>query len=240
MRLGILKVDTVSPLLAPQFGEYSDMIIGALQRHGANFCYSVIDVEREVLPHDLDAFDGFIITGSKRSVYEEVDWIKALKAFVIEAHACDKILLGICFGHQVLASALGGRVEKSDKGWGLGLATFRIVHRAAWQKPALESVSLLMSHQDQVVALPTGAKLIATNDFCPIACFQLGEKVLGIQGHPEFDADYLYALMGIRLESIGEQRVSEAKVKLFDVNDSSTVARWIIRFIGSSGATRLF
>ena len=231
MHVGILKVDSVSTHLAPQFGEYSDMVIALLEGKGANFSYSIIDVENETLPGNIDQYDAFIITGSKKSVYEDIGWINDLKRLVIEAQKQNKKMLGICFGHQLLAVALGGEVEKSAKGWGLGLATFDIKNHEIWQKPVMSRISLLMSHQDQVTRLPPDAQLIAGNEFCPYACFQLGENVLGLQGHPEFSPAYLRALMLGRLDSLGKIRVEQANKTLGEPNDNSQVANWMIHFI---------
>jgi GMP synthase-like glutamine amidotransferase len=233
MHIGILKADTLAPQLSAQHGEYSDMIISLLDAVGAEFRYTVTDVENEPLPKELSTYDGFIITGSKMSVYDDVDWIKSLKSFVIEARRQNKKLLGICFGHQLLASALGGVVEKSPLGWGLGVATFEIYAHRAWQEPAQNSISLLMSHQDQVMRLPDGAQRIAGNGFCPHACFQLGENVLGIQGHPEFSPAYLQALLNTRRDRIGEAVVKKAEQTLLSPNDGLVVGGWISNFLSA-------
>lgn len=233
MHIGILKVDTVAPQLSAQHGEYSDMIISLLDAVGTGFRYTVLDAEKETLPRELSAYDGFIITGSKMSVYDDVDWINSLKHFVVEASRQNKKLLGICFGHQLLASVFGGVVDKSPKGWGLGIATFDICCPKAWQKPAQNNISLLMSHQDQVTQLPDGAQRIAGNEFCPYACFQLGENILGIQGHPEFNPAYLQDLINTRRDRIGEAVVKKAEQTLHSPNDGLVVGYWISNFLGA-------
>lgn len=225
-------MDTLAPQLSAQHGEYSDMIINLLDAVGMELRYTVLDAEKETLPRELGDYDGFIITGSKMSVYDEVDWINSVKRFVVEANNHNKKLLGICFGHQLLASAFGGVVEKSPKGWGLGIATFEVYALKSWQKPAQNNISLLMSHQDQVIQLPDGAQCVAGNEFCPYACFQLGENILGIQGHPEFSPEYLQALINTRRNRIDEGVVKKAEYSLFSPNDGFVVGSWIGHFLG--------
>jgi len=226
-------VDTLALQLSAQHGEYSDMIISLLDAVGAGFRYTVLDAEKETLPREPSDYDGFVITGSKMSVYDDVDWINNLKRFVVEASRQNKKLLGICFGHQLLASAFGGVVDKSSKGWGLGIATFDICCHKTWQKPAQNNISLLMSHQDQVAQLPDDAQRIAGNEFCPYACFQLGDNILGIQGHPEFSPAYLQALINTRRNRIAEAVVKKAEQSLYSPNDGLIVGRWISNFLGA-------
>jgi GMP synthase-like glutamine amidotransferase len=146
------------------------------------------------------------------------------------------MMLGICFGHQVLAHALGGRAEKSRKGYGVGVHTIAMHQRKPWMQPFLKEVSLLYSHQDQVVVLPPGADLLGGNEFCPNAMFSIGDTVLGIQGHPEFEPAYEKAIMDLRVEIIGRERYQKAVASLIRPADEETAGKWMVNFL--SGAVR--
>ena len=141
--------------------------------------------------------------------------------------------IGICFGHQLIAESLGGRVEKAtDKGWGVGVHIWKIINKREWMgdySPA--DFSLRASHQDQVVEMPAESTLYASSDFCPIAGFQIGTHVLSMQGHPEFSKEYNRALIEKRVDRIGEKVVDIAIQSLKKEVDSNTVTAWMIDFI---------
>ena len=128
MHIGILKTDAVRPEWVDEFGEYPDMFQRLVLAANSDVSFSVWDVEEGVrpTPAEIDAVDGFIITGSKSSAYDDKEWIRDLERLVQELHARRKKMVGICFGHQVIARALGGTVAKSDKGWGVGVNVYNV------------------------------------------------------------------------------------------------------------------
>ncbi len=188
MKLGILKTDAVRPEWVPEFGEYPDMFIALLAQADPDLEYVVYDVERGQYPADIDEVDAYLITGSKSGVYEDKPWITELMAFVRELHRRRKKLVGICFGHQLVAQALGGKTEKSPKGWGVGLHTHRFTTAPPWHDQVDLELDILVSHQDQVVEVAKDAKVLASSDFCENAVCQIGDHILTFQGHPEFAA----------------------------------------------------
>ena len=121
MKIGVLKADDVRPELVDHFGEYPEMFREILLAADPNVEIISYEVMSGEYPSDIDEVDGYVITGSKLSVYDDVDWIKQLGQFVQRLHQAKKKLVGICFGHQMVAHFLGGRTEKSDKGWGVGV-----------------------------------------------------------------------------------------------------------------------
>ena len=127
MKIGILKTDAVRPEWVPDFGEYPDMFTALLAKADPDLEFAVYDVEEGEYPDDIDEVDAYLITGSKSSVYEEKAWIARLMDFVRELHAREKKIVGICFGHQIIAHALGGKTEKSHKGWGVGRHTHSFI-----------------------------------------------------------------------------------------------------------------
>ncbi len=231
MKLGILKTDAVRPEWVPEFGEYPDMFMALLAEQDPDLEFAVYDVEQGEYPDDIDEVDAYLITGSKSSVYEDKAWIHRLVEFVQELDARRKKLVGICFGHQLVAQALGGRTEKSPKGWGVGLHRYSFSELPAWHDQSDASFAVLVSHQDQVVQNAAGAVVLASSEFCENAVCQVGEHILTFQGHPEFLADYSREIMNFRRELIGEEVYRSGMASLAGTGEGPRVARWILAFL---------
>jgi len=234
MKIGILRTDTVRPEWREQYGEYPDMFMRLLGRLAPDLEFAVYHVEAGEYPPALDDADAYLITGSKAGVYEDLPWIPPLLDFVRELELRRKPTLGICFGHQLLAQALGGEAGKSPKGWGIGLHRHQLCVRPGWlgDDAGEPQFRILVSHQDQVLRLPPGATRVAGSDFCENAAFQVGEHVLTFQGHPEFDAAYARELMVFRRERIGEALVAQGLASLAEAHEGERVGRWMLRFLG--------
>ena len=231
MKLGILKTDTVRPEWVPEFGEYPDMFIGLLRLADPTLEFRVYDVEEGVYPDDIDEVDAYLITGSKSSVYDDKPWIATLMEFVRELDRRRKKLVGICFGHQLVAHALGGKTEKSAKGWGVGLHTHRFTEVPAWHDQQDADLNILVSHQDQVVVNAAGARVLAGSEFCENAVCQIGDHILTFQGHPEFVPEYSREIMEFRREMIGEPVYAGGVASLGVAPQRERVARWILNFL---------
>ena len=160
MRIGILEAGVPPRALVDEHGRYDAMTARLL---GPDFATTSFRVQEGGLPARPEDFDGYVVTGSSAGVYDDLPWIAPLRAFLQVAKGRAK-LVGICFGHQIMAEAFGGRVVKSDKGWGLGLQRYEVKARADWMDEA-RTIAIPASHQDQVVALPPGARVLARNDF---------------------------------------------------------------------------
>ena len=202
MRVGLLECDHVDERYRAIAGDYSDMFAVLLPALDL-VRYDAIGGE---LPKEPDECDGWLLTGSRCSAYDDEPWIAALSSFVRELHTADAPTVGICFGHQLLAHALGGRVERASAGWGVGPHTIATVGGDRWP--------LLFMHQDQVLELPPDATVVGSTDHCPIAMLQIGSSMLGMQAHPEFTADYERALLDARAERIGVDLVQRARDEL--------------------------
>ena len=234
MKIGILKADSVLEQFQPEFGDYPDMFIARLATQvGPEVAFVTYDVEHLEYPANLDECAGYIITGSKKSVYDDEQWIRRLEGFVRELDRAKKPLIGVCFGHQLVAQALGGKAEAAPIGWGVGVHTNHIVSPQDYMQPPLTEARVLVSHKDQVTRLPPGAEKLATSDFCPNSMFQVGHHILCIQGHPEFIKAYSKSLMTMRREILGDA-VFEAGVESLDqALDSDILAKWMLRFLGA-------
>lgn len=189
--------------------------------------YNVPSGDRPKTPKDCHLW---LISGSSKSVYEDFEWIHWLKSFVQEIHKEKTKLVGLCFGHQLIAHTLGGEAKKSDKGWGVGVRNFDILKEKAWMRPSLKKVKLLYSHQDQVTELPPGAEHLGESDFCRYECYQLGDHILSIQGHPEFNKDFALERYTSRQNIIGDEKFEDAKRSLKEPTSADDVWSWIKSF----------
>jgi len=231
MIIGLLQCDDVAPALRGVHGNYPEMFEALFQRVDPSLTFRVWRCLDGEIPDDVEAVDAWLTTGSKFGVNDDLPWIAELEAFVRTLWAAGKPLVGICFGHQLMARALGGEVAKSDKGWGVGLSFNRVTERADWMTPWQAGLDLVVSHQDQVERLPEGAHVLGGSDFCPTYLMQVGEHFLGVQGHPEFTRGYSRDLMALRADLVGEHRVREGAASLSAPVDDTLMARWILTFM---------
>ncbi len=221
--LGLLLCDHVPENLQHLGGDYPDMF----RKLFPETSMRVYPVCEGVFPKSVDECDAYLVTGSRRSVYEEEDWILQLKKFVRQIHEANKYYIGICFGHQMLAEALGGKVQKSEKGWCVGVHEFEIVEKTDWMQAPKKQLNLLMMCQDQVQVLPEGSILLAKTPQCPVGMFVVGNKMLGIQAHPEFSKAYDKILMEQRVARIGEEKVKDGLASLALETDELVFASWV-------------
>lgn len=232
MKLGILKADDVRPELVGEFGEYSDMVAKIMLDVDPRLQIAVYDVYHGQYPTDIDDADVYTLTGSKHSVYDELDWVFRLTDFVQQLHQSRKKFAGICFGHQMIAHALGGKAEKSQKGWGVGVQTY-FATKAGISQGLAKSFELKVSHQDQVTKLPRGSQLLAGNDFCPNAMFKLENHILSLQGHPEFSRAYMQGLLPLREEQLGSTLMNQALQSLTIDTHDKDVTQVMYNFLQS-------
>jgi GMP synthase-like glutamine amidotransferase len=231
--LGILETGAPPADLKQRFGSYGDMFRQLL---GPEYEYSYYDVRNGQLPQGADRHDAYLITGSASGVYDGDPWIAELKGFV-QGISGRTPLVGICFGHQVMAEAYGGKVTKSPNGWGAGLHSYEITRRADWMKTDdVPSLSIPVSHQDQIVELPTDATVLARSSFTPYAVLEYPQRrAISFQGHPEFSPEYATALIDLRRGTRYQQDFADAAAEtLKKANDSRRVAGWLRRFIDSA------
>lgn len=228
MKLGLLQCDHTLESVRQIAGDYEEMFAAWLPAE-----WRVYDLTRGELPGSLEECDGYVTTGSKASVYDDEPWIHAFVDLTRRMHAARAPYFGVCFGHQMIGHALGGRVAKSPNGWGIGVHRFAVKEPAAWMRPPAESFHLLMSCQDQVLELPPGARILAGNEHCPAGLIQL-DSMVGVQGHPEFPAPYAEALLQLRRERIGAERVDRALATLGTAPDAPLLADWARAFFAGA------
>lgn len=230
MIIGLLEAETLPAKVVERFGSYGDMFERLLAPLGFQFKRFAADCGE--LPRRTDECDAYIVTGSRHNAYDRDPWIEALKDLVRSLDAEQGKCLGICFGHQLVAEALGGKVEKSSHGWGVGMTRFQVEAQPTWMHEPPAAFSIRVSHQDQVTALPPRARRFASSDFCPNGGYFIGDHIFCLQGHPEFSRDYIAYLMEKRAERIGEPRLSDARASLQENPSSDAFLSWMGDFFG--------
>ena len=231
--LGILQADEVRPAWQAEFGKYAAMFQRLFKRVAPELQFKIFDLTAGEHPHPLDTCDGYIITGSKYGVYDELDWIKQLLDLIraLAAHGVPQA--GICFGHQALAQAFGGKVIKAEQGWGVGVHHYRVNEDLAGIK-AGDPISILATHQDQAVERPPDedVRVLAQSAFCPIASLISHKKrFISFQGHPEFTKAYALKLLEERLSELGESAFTAARRSMQKDTDEEAIARSILQFM---------
>ena len=238
MHIAILETGSINADIADRFSRYPDMFRKMFADAGSTgITFSEVPVLDGVFPASVDDYDGYLVTGSAAGVYDDFDWIDPLKAFIRDIHAAGKPLVGVCFGHQIIAQALGGTCIKWPGGWGVGTYDVALDTLPDWM-PGRETVRLIHFHQDQVTALPEEAVHLGSTSFCQNAMYYIGDTVFSMQGHPEFSADYTGALLDLREDTIGGDRVAKAHDDLKQEHEGITIAGWILAFFNSHMASR--
>jgi GMP synthase-like glutamine amidotransferase len=228
--IGILNAYHFDPTPGNYQEEYTKLILDFAKRAFPGQPVKNYDIALGNWPARNDECEVWIITGSAKAAYDSDPWIGQLKKFIVELHQNKRKLIGICFGHQVIASALGGEVIKSPKGWGVGVKSFNVLSPQAWMKPALKQVNLLFSHQDQVSKMPKEAKLLAEDSFCHFQMYQIGEHILSMQGHPEFSVEFAKSRLESRKEKVAPEVFQTALQSFGNPKDDSIIAQWIRNF----------
>ena len=232
MKIGILQCDHVREELQPTFGDYPQMIASLFAKVAPACRFKTFQVQSFEYPQNMDECDAYITTGSRHGVNDDFDWIKRLEEYICELDQAKKPFVGICFGHQLMAKALGGAVDRSDKGWGIGVTFNQVVCSKPWMEPHQHALNLIASHQEQIIRLPREVKVdvLASSSFCSYYMLAYGDHFISIQGHPEFTKDYSSALIDIRRDIIPFNRIQEGRASLVANLDDQLIAQWIVNF----------
>ena len=227
MRIAILETGKPPGDLERRFGGYPQMFEDLLA--GGDRSFKTFDIQKAEFP-EPGTFDALIVTGSPAGAYDPLPWIARLEAFL---RANDRVpIVGICFGHQIMAQAFGGKVVKSEKGFAVGLHDYGVVSREPWMDD-VGAFSIPASHQDQVVELPPQSHVVACSAFTPLAALAYDSRpAISFQGHPEFDPTFATALIEQRKGARIDHDRAEAGIEsLKRANDRQRVGRWITNFL---------
>ncbi|WKA30919.1 type 1 glutamine amidotransferase [Bradyrhizobium roseum] len=231
-RVTIIETGIVSPKNRERHGSYPQMFERMIAAADTSVTFDIVSISSgDPLP-DIAGLEAILITGSPAGVYDGFDWIAPLEAFVRAAHQSKVPMVGVCFGHQLIAQALGGIARKSEKGFGLG----RHVYDIAPNNGVIEGtrIALACSHQDQVVTPPAGAQTILSSDFTPHAgLLYAGDTTLSVQAHPEFTTGFALACCEM-VRSRGDAPdsvVAAAEASLSEPLESARLGDAITRFL---------
>ena len=222
--IGILECGAVAAPLKSRVPTYTQAFQDFLSPDGSGPILKSYHCYEGEFPKRCDECDGWLITGSAASVYDGDKWIDELEAFIRNA-ALSRPLVGICFGHQLIAQAFGGTVQKTSD-WGIGVHR----HELFGDYAPISYLELLASHQDQVINPPSRARVLGGSDFCPIGSMSIEKNVLTIQNHPEMTKEFAKDLYNSRRRRIGEKAVGEALGSLNRATNEADVREWIIGF----------
>lgn len=231
MNICILDNDALDPAVAPIYGSYGRMFERLLRDAGSTDHFDIFDTVHGQYPSSFDAYDAVLLTGSRADSFSQESWVLALRGKVQELLHAGKKLIGVCFGHQLIALCLGAPVGRAAQGWGSGRMPYQWLQPAWPTAHGRTEMALLASHQDQVAQLPPGATLLATSAFCPVAAFSVGDQVLCVQAHPEFVEDYSAYLLNKRRSLLGEERYRCSVDSLALGHDGAWMASMMLAFI---------
>jgi GMP synthase-like glutamine amidotransferase len=231
-RLGFLLCDHVLEQAADQFPDYPDMFAAAFAEVTDAIEWQVFDLTREEMPAHANACDGYLVSGSRHGAYDALPWIPGLEQFIRDVARSGRPMVGLCFGHQIVGQALGGRVEIAPQGWGLGIREVAVTMDEPWMRPQRERFAVPVCHQDQVTALPPGAVRLASNGHCENFIVRFTDRILGIQGHPEFSVDFMGMLVQWRKDRMPEETYLAALESLGRAHHNRILKQWIVTFLG--------
>ncbi|MDH3660706.1 MAG: type 1 glutamine amidotransferase [Alphaproteobacteria bacterium] len=222
MKIGLLQSDNLPDEVRAKHGDYTEIF-------GRWLAEPAFDFERHLVIDDLfperpDQCDAWLITGSPSGAYDDHDWIRRLEDFVRSVHAAGTPMVGICFGHQIMAQALGGKVEKSSGGWSIGVASYAI-------EGVGDSIPLIAMHQDHVVVPPPSASLVGSSSSCRYAALRYGDRGLSIQPHPEFTNEFLADLLDVVGDRLPASIVAAAAASLDQPTSADRVATYVKDFL---------
>ena len=223
MNISILETGKLPQYLEKKHGTYPAMFINLLKKIGIDNQIAIYQVTKKEFPPSPSGTDLWIITGSAHGVYDSLDWMPELKLLVRNIMKIKCPMLGICFGHQLMAEVMGGKVEKSDKGWGVGVHSYKKLEKVQWNQSLGESIMGYASHQDQVTKAPDSSQIIYGSEFCPNSVLAYGNTdapyALSIQSHPEFTkvciSDIIKRRMGSSIpEGLGQDALKSLAKKI--------------------------
>lgn len=236
MRIGILETGRNREHLTERHGtSYVDMFSALLRAVEPSLDFASYAVLHDEWPVSIGECDAWLLTGSRHTAFDRLPWMVRLEELLREMMAALKPIIGICFGHQILAQAMGGKVERAPTGWGLGPHRYTIEEVPAWMEAAPDTICLNAVHQDQITVLPEGAKVIASSPFCRNAILTYGDQALTFQAHPEFTPEFLTELLdALEAGGIPVDAVAGARTSLKNAGhrvEPILAAQWIVSFL---------
>ena len=241
MKLTIIETGLPPSAIRADWPRYPEMFERLIAPHAPGLICERVPVSEGAPFPDVENLDAVLVTGSAAGVYEDHPWMAPLMDFIRSSGEAGVPQIGVCFGHQAIAAAFGARVEKSGKGWGIGRHVYDVCYKPDWLTGLEEDTfSLGVSHQDQVLSRPDGARIVAASDFTPYAALEYDNvPAISFQGHPEFSAGFSCALYNVRRgTAFSEERVDDACASLERPVDNDLVGRWFANFLTAEAGSK--
>lgn len=237
MKIGVLLANNDDADFARRHPDDARKVAALLSALRPAWNYESVAVKDGVFPAAPGDFDGYVITGSPASVNELHPWIRRLEAFIVELEAARVPTVGLCFGHQAIAKALGGVVSANRDGWGLGTGETVFERFESWMEPPQKSLVLHAAHNEQVIVPPAQARVLGGSAHCPIGSFCIGRHIFTTEFHPEITGEFMCALLDHLSDHLDVATIARARASLERPVDSALFARWMVAFF-EQGAAR--
>ena len=235
-RIAILNNNTDRSAFAQRFPDDGHKVVAALRPLRPGWQFDVWQARDGQLPPSVHDYQGWLLTGSVASVNDNEPWMLQLAALVRQLHVQRAPLVGLCFGHQMVAHALGGQVGPSPGGWRIGTAVTHYTALLPFMQPPQSQLNLFAAHQEQVLRPPPGARVVGGDRFAPAAALALGEHIFTSQYHPELSREFMRALLQEYAHEWPASLVDQARVQLEEPVDAALFMRWVVQFLEQPGA----
>lgn len=212
-----------------------EKFVSLLEPENASGKFDIFYVSEYQFPENIESYDGYLLTGSPVSVHDKDEWIKMLSEFVGKVHKKNKPIVGVCFGHQLIAKHFGGVVESNEKGWMIGSFSLNIIKKLPWMKKKIMTTDLFHFNKERVTKLPKDAISFASSEDYPYYAYTIGDNILCLQGHPEQPKLAMYKFLEVTRPILSEKDIKKANTCIdIGKSDSSIWSKWIMDFFKSN------
>ena len=230
-RIAVLLTNTDDSDFARRHPDDARKVVALLQPLRPGWRYECFDAKAGGLPPAQARFDAEVITGSIASVNDPLPWVDALAARIAALHAERRTMVGLCFGHQLIARALGGRVGPNPGGLRVGVAETRFGPPEPWMRPPRDTLALYAAHEEQVLEPPPGARILGASPHCPVASLAVGAHAFTTQYHPELPPPFVREMIDAFEPAFGPQVSARARAEVDRPVDADVFAQWIVHFV---------